>query len=415
MVLLALLAAQVAAPSVFDAVLDDPKLTGSIVAAVVADAQGNPIYERNAGLRVMPASNQKLLTCAFALNEFGPDYLPETGIWIFGDRTMIQSGGDPSLTFSQLKAAAKEIDRRKPLDLVQAYGPMIGPSWEHDDLPNRYAAQVSAFGFDQAAFALWAVDKKPVLLPDDFGVRVRWESKTGRVSVKYDPFRRVVQVSGAMPAARTKLDTLSLPSPDLDAASLFSRAVRRRGLKPMAVPPSRKIIGAPMAIQIADCLKPSDNLRAENLLMMAAARKGPLGSEPYRVAAKRLKDFLVGSVGIAPMDVDPSDGSGLSRHNVLTARALCRLLAWANAQPTSEVWRAALASPGKSGTLRLRLTGVELAGKTGSLTMVASLSGYLKTKSGEDRIVSVVLNHFACTLDEARAIIDRFVLAARDL
>ena len=57
------------------------------------------------------------------------------------------------------------------------------------------------------------------------------------------------------------------------------------------------------------------------------------------------------------------------------------------------------------------IAGLTFAGKTGSLDMVAALSGYLESPGHPTRIVSVVLNEFACKEGEARGIIDAFVRA----
>lgn len=384
-----------------NAILDDPKLSGSVVAAYVENSDGEVLFERNADLRVMPASNQKVPTAAFALAKLGAEHRPKTLIWTKASRTVVYSPGDPSMTFARLKEAAKGIDRRRPLELIQAYGRQIPGDWEHDDLPNRYAAQVSALSFDQGAFALWSVEGKPVLLPDAFGVKVDWAAKTGPVRVQYDPFARRVRVTGAMPKARTRLDTLALPTPDLDAASLFGRKVTM-GISIPAAPPSRVVSGDPIAKQIADCLQPSDNLRAENLLLMA-------GGNSYARATSAMQAFLEKEVGVPTGSFRPRDGSGLSRHNLVTARGMAALLRWADRQPTRELWRSAMAGPGRPGTLRSRLTGIAFSGKTGSLDTVSALSGYVDAPNGKGAIVSVILNHFLCSAAEAREVQDRFV------
>jgi D-alanyl-D-alanine carboxypeptidase/D-alanyl-D-alanine-endopeptidase (penicillin-binding protein 4) len=384
-----------------NAILEDPRLSGSVVAAYVENLGGEVLYERNAELRVVPASNQKVPTAAFALAKLGPDYRPKTLIWIQPTRTVLFSPGDPSMTFERLKEAARGIDRRRPLELIQAYPRQIPSDWEHDDLPNRYAAQVSALSFDQGAFALWSVGGQPVLLPDAFGVQVDWTDKTGPVRVQYDPFARRVRVTGEMPKARTRLDTLALPTPDLDAASLFSNKVTMGTAIPTD-PPSRVSLGDPISKQIADCLQPSDNLRAENLLLMA-------GGNSYAKAAPSMLAFLEKEVGVPIGSFRPRDGSGLSRHNLVTAKGMVALLRWADRQPTRALWRSAMAGPGRAGTLRNRLSGVAFAGKTGSLDTVSALSGYVDVSNGKGAIVSVILNHFLCTAAEAREIQDRFV------
>jgi D-alanyl-D-alanine carboxypeptidase/D-alanyl-D-alanine-endopeptidase (penicillin-binding protein 4) len=148
------------------------------------------------------------------------------------------------------------------------------------------------------------------------------------------------------------------------------------------------------------CLAPSDNNVAEHLLLMAGSKP----NDDYPAARRALTEFLEGTVGTPPFDIIPYDGSGLSRHNLVTARALARLLAWCDAQPTSDLWRASLALPGQPGTLRNRLAGVNFAGKTGSLNHVSSLSGYVG-----DRTVVIMMNHFRGSAEAAREIQDAIV------
>jgi D-alanyl-D-alanine carboxypeptidase len=65
--------------------------------------------------------------------------------------------------------------------------------------------------------------------------------------------------------------------------------------------------------------------------------------------------------------------------------------------------------------LSSRLDGVGFAGKTGSLDMVAALSGYLRTDNGNEVIVSVIANHYLCPNVEARTVLDDFVRASQKL
>ncbi|MFZ4506165.1 MAG: D-alanyl-D-alanine carboxypeptidase/D-alanyl-D-alanine-endopeptidase [Fimbriimonas sp.] len=386
-----------------DAILDDPKLAGATVSVCVTDRRGGVVYERNSAIHVVPASNQKLLSCAFALEKLGPAFRPVTRFWREPDRLVIDSTGDPMMTYAQLRDAATKLraNRDLPVALRQAYRPGIPGGWEHDDLPNRYAAPVTAFTFDQGAFELWAVNGTPTLLPEPFGVGITALPSSQELSVDYDPFRARVRVSGRVPREKKLLDTLALPNPDLAAASLFGSTV---GVASEV--PGRKadleIKGSTVAEIVKACLPPSDNQIAEHLLLMA-------GGPDYSIARKNIAAFLE-TVGVAKGDVKIADGSGLSRHNALTTRAICQLLTWADRQPTAPIWRNALARPGV-GTLRSRLAGIQFAGKTGSLDMVSSLSGYLSHPDGRQFAVSIVMNHYFCTSAESRAIQDRFVAA----
>jgi D-alanyl-D-alanine carboxypeptidase/D-alanyl-D-alanine-endopeptidase (penicillin-binding protein 4) len=126
------------------------------------------------------------------------------------------------------------------------------------------------------------------------------------------------------------------------------------------------------------------------------------------VAATALGRFLSTIVGAPEGDFHPQDGSGMSRHNLVTTRGIVKLLQWAMKQPTKDVWMDALAKPG-TGTLNERLKGVPFIGKTGTLDMVVALSGYVQTKKDRTLTVSLILNHFTCSEREARTIADDFI------
>ena len=394
--------------AVLDQLLDNPKLSGAVVSATVTDLEGQVLYERNSGIHVLPASNQKLFSNAFALWELGADFHPKTRFWKLTDRTVIDSTGDPLMTYEQLKQAQSQLgaDRRLPVYVHEAYAPQIPDGWDYDDLPNKYAAPVTALGFDLNSFSLWSLGGKATLLPSAFGVRLSVDNKPGPLITRYDPFSREVWVSGTLPKKNQVLDTLALPRPDEVAAKLFGSRLETTEDLPQR-DPDLVLTGGSVIDIVRACLPPSDNNLAENLLLLGARKEGELGSSPYPLACKRMKDFLVHVVGIANEDLHPFDGSGLSRRNYLTTRSLAKLLCWADKQPTGIMWHSALAKSG-TGTLSNRLKDISFQGKTGSLGMVSSLSGYLTTKSGKTLVVSLVMNEFGCSASEVHAIQDEF-------
>jgi D-alanyl-D-alanine carboxypeptidase/D-alanyl-D-alanine-endopeptidase (penicillin-binding protein 4) len=395
------------------AILNDARFKGCLVSATVADLSGNILFGYNETQRVIPASNQKLLTCAFALNALGPTYHPKTRFWKKENRLIIEAPGDPSMTFDQLKDAATTLktDSWTSVYLREAYAPGVPDSWEHDDLPNKYAARVTAFTVDRGSFELWNVNGKPKLLPSAYGVRI--ETLQSPVEfIRYDPHARKVTMAATLGPKSERLDTLAIPRPDEAACNFFGRLRGGVDTVPNA-PPTLVIEGKSIADVVADCLPPSDNNLAENLLLMAASKEAALGINPYAVARERFERFLTDTVNISRDDFRVFDGSGMSRHNLVTTRGITQLLSWADRQPTRALWRAALAYPGK-GTLAKRLNGIDFRGKTGSLDLVASLSGYLKVKDGRDVVVSVVVNNYLCPDNEARSVLDSFVRAVRD-
>lgn len=388
----------------------NPALAGSVVGAAVTKADGTLLYGRGESIRVVPGSNQKLFTTAYALETLGLDHTPQTRVWKESDRLVVDAPGDPSLTFDDLQKAKKQLNLTKsmPVYLRRAYAPGVPPSWEFDDLPNKYAAQISAFACDRGSFELWAIDGKAVLLPASFGVEVvRRPGKERRID--YNPFTQKVFVWGPIPSGRTRLDTLAHPDPAwaairaLGAVSYFPTSSLPSGS------PTLVLKGKPLSDLLWDTLSNSDNNFAEHLLLMAASRQGALSpKKEYDEASERLSKFMGETVGIDKADLRPYDGSGLSRHNLVTARATAKLLSWAQTRPWSKEWMEAMAKPG-DGTLKSRLEESGFRGKTGTLDSVSALSGYVKTGGGETVCVSLIVNHFLVSSSDVRAIADDFV------
>ena len=382
--------------------LDVPALDGAIVAAYACTLDGKPVFARNEAVRVMPASNQKLLTAAFALSALGPEGRQATRVWRESDRTVVQAEGDPLLRREDLLRL--DVDRRKPVYVVQAYAPGVPEGWQMDYLADKYGASVYALSVDDAAFELWGERGRAFLKPEAYGVRIE-RRKGERLAWKYDPFARRLTVTGPIPEKLARIDTLATPRADLAAASLLGRDPRTTDEAPRRAP-DIVLPGHTVAEQVAACLPPSDNNIAEHLLLNAAHARG---DEPYGPAAKGLQDFLERTVGLPFEDVLPRDGSGLGRQNVVTARAMVGLLRWADRQPWRETWRSALAKSGGPGTLRNRLADVSFSGKTGSLNRVAALSGYLRRRDGTEIAVSVIVNHYAAPDADVRAAMDGWV------
>jgi len=390
--------------------LDAPALKGAIVGAVVTTEDGQVIYERNADLRLMPASNQKLFTCLYAMDRFGPDYVPRTRIWKLPNYVVVDAPGDPSLNYQALAEAREQLKIEDGISIRvhQAFKPYIPPSWETDDLLYGYAGKVVAFSFDKATFPIVSVDGKIEPIRKEFDIRVKRGDTTGQIKVKYDEQKKLVTVDGALPAGRKVLETFAQPEPDKAAAAALG-GIYMDDLGPLPIgQPDAVIEGVPLKDTIKACLVRSDNGYAERLLLMTASKDSPLGESPYDEATKRLAAFLRTEMGLEDTDVHPFDGSGLSRHNLATARSISKILIWAQRRPYFKAFRGCLAGPG-DGTLSTRLQDLEFGGKTGTLDNVTSLSGYLTTKSGRKLIVSVIVNHTVAQPALVRQAIDEFV------
>jgi D-alanyl-D-alanine carboxypeptidase/D-alanyl-D-alanine-endopeptidase (penicillin-binding protein 4) len=117
---------------------------------------------------------------------------------------------------------------------------------------------------------------------------------------------------------------------------------------------------------------------------------------------------MLRSSGIDPSGLSMVDGSGLSRSDAVTPRLLTDLLIYTDQKLDENRRRAlidGLPEAGVDGTLRNRMKGTaaqsSVRAKTGSLSNVSSLSGYLQTKQGERLVFSILMNNF--TRGDARS------------
>lgn len=386
-----------------DAILEDPKLDGAVVGAIVLDGEGKTVYEKNADLQLVPASNQKLISAAFALEKLGYDYRFSTRFWRVNDQIVVDAPGDPTLTLGDLVRARRALGvSAKRIAVRQAFRVPVPPGWEYDDLKNRYAPSICAISFDRSGFELWASNRKLEKLPPWLGVRVKRESGQGRVSLNYDRLTGLLRVRGALPKARTLLDTYAMPWPDVAAARLLGGAIEHVGTVPVR-PPDYEIVSPPLSLIVRDGLERSDNRIAEHLLLAAGTGQESDLLEPYGAAISALQAWLAQRYGPVASSLVPADGSGLSRYNLVTARGLATLLFSSEAR-----FRALLPKPGL-GTLKNRLSTVPFIGKTGTMKRISALSGFVTGADGRTYVVSLLFNNYRCSAQAARVVQDQFI------
>jgi len=401
-----------------DTLLKAPDLKGAVVGVCVMDTQGKVVYEHAADTRLVPASNQKILSATMALETLGPDFTWKTRFWKEDGRCYVDAEGDPTLTYADLAKVAQKLrlKRGTPVVLRAPFGQEYPDGWENDDLPNRYAARPASFSYDRAGFEIFAENGKLLPLPEPLGVLVRYRSGKDTPRVRLDLDRRQATVTGKLPDKKTSLDTLAQPDPIGAACSLIGGVYAGATDKVPEREPDVTLESKPLGQVLPNCLKPSDNHLAEHILLSASWRTwetnpGPRnGTFGYGPAATLAATFFSTYVGATADDVHLVDGSGMSRHNLVTARFLARVLQRIQTKKYAKVFLDSLPKPGE-GTLGGRLKGQPVAAKTGTLDGVTSLSGYLGTDSAQPWTFSIVCNHTVVPASKVRALQDKIVAA----
>jgi D-alanyl-D-alanine carboxypeptidase/D-alanyl-D-alanine-endopeptidase (penicillin-binding protein 4) len=323
-------------------------------------------------------------------------------------------------------------------------------NWAADDLQWGYGAPVTALAFNDNSLTLHmrpgakAGDQSKVWLeplPDYYTLKSRLETGAAgtqnEVYVERIPGSMELDVWGqiALDAGEQK-DTVSIANPPLLIGELFRQALETRGIKvdgpvevrhlkrleavastqPSANPPARIILAEhdspPLSEEIKVINKESQNLHAEMLLRTIARERKNYGS--LTVGLEVLKEFL-GQVGIDPGETFFSDGSGLSREDLVTPHAIVKLLLYMSRSPNFKVLFASLPVSGEDGTLQDRLQGPTVAGrihaKTGSVEHVNALSGYMDLPSGRRLVFSILANNHPLKERVGAATLDQIVRA----
>src|SRR6266404_4225372 len=347
---------------------------------LIVDAEtGETLYEVNADRYFVPASNMKLFTTALALAKLGPDYRFHTTLeshgtispegMLSGDLLLV-GRGDPNLSNRKFpyeseeefdgapeKVLAELADALVVKGLKEIAGDVVGDDsyfphevypngWEIDDMVWEYGASVSAIVVDDNTVATIlkrgesaGAPGQAVVTPATPDFIVQNEVVTSAAEMKSDltltrePNSRVVVIRGTMPArsAPRKL-VLAIHEPAEHAAALLTRLLAERGVKvdgasrslhvgePVGTVP-RAVLAEHVSVPLGDSVKLvnkiSQNLHTE-MLLRAAARNTAVWNSPDDLM-KFPADFYT-AAGIAAGDVIQTDGSGLSRHDLVTRR-----------------------------------------------------------------------------------------------
>jgi D-alanyl-D-alanine carboxypeptidase/D-alanyl-D-alanine-endopeptidase (penicillin-binding protein 4) len=167
----------------------------------------------------------------------------------------------------------------------------------------------------------------------------------------------------------------------------------------------------PLSAILQPMLKNSVNLYAEAVLRLNAPRGGPATMDAALDGLRR----RLASWGIAIDAQQLVDGSGVSRRSVVSADAMCAVLKRMHAPAAGSPFVQALPLAGVDGTLLERMRGTAAAGnargKTGTMSNVRALAGYVTTRDGEPLAFAIIANNFEGGGDAATQAIDAMVVA----
>lgn len=438
-------------------VLSRPELRrGQVGIKIVSMDTGRVVFDENSEKYFMPASNMKSYTVAAALARLTPDFrfvtsvyasaMPDASGTIRGDLT-IYGRGDPSISYSFnngdfykgmnvlaekiVAAGVKRVEGNLIGDESYFNTEAVPATWEWDDLQWYYGAEISALTVNDNAVQLVIRPASTVgavttasLLPNPYGMILINRVVTSPAGTRRELqiYRKLgsntVEISGTIAADDKYESYIAAARPANVFVSMLRQLLEQKGViitgqnrvvsardkAPTAVASSvpqveiTKLESAPFTEIAAKTMKPSQNLYTELILRALGEAVGDK-TNPRRTSEARgievVQSFLR-EAGILPDSVVQYDGSGLSRHDLITPASSVRLYEFMNNHAYAQAWRDSLTIGGVDGTLqnRFRRTAAEnnVRGKTGTIDQVSALSGYILT-TGKERLVFSILTN----------------------
>ena len=315
-------------------------------------------------------------------------------------------------------------------------GDKLGIGWEWDDLQFYYGAEVSALTINDNLINYVVtpgrhVGESPTIkttLSTGFPAIVNHATTVAGGQTRIGVYRRldtnIVEFFGTIPrGAKEFAVSIAVHDPASFAATLLKEALQRRGIRVRgralqmdAIARVHKPFDAskltelafvesqPLATLLKVINKPSQNLHTELLLRQLGATQGVHELDNYGRPkptidrANEARKAFLQKAGVDLTGLSLRDGSGLARSDLVTPRATARLLEFMLAHPHFAVFRESLPVAGVDGTLERRMKGTpaesNVRAKTGSLTYVNALSGYLTTTRGQVVIFSFYGNNY---------------------
>ncbi len=427
-----------------ETLLADPALSPAHIGIYIKEMEsGEILYAKNQHKLLMPASNMKLVTTAAGLSILGPDFQYETGFFTDGKivngilkgNLFIKGSGDPTFSGRFYKDNPDSVfilwaEKLKSLGINKIDGEIIGDNsifqddglgygWEKDDLPYYYAAKTSGLSFNDNCIDLHFYPDvhigRPVTIKQT-PVSQYLPIKNQRITVPPDSSNRSqfirnyitdsLIVTGQLPIdAAPELDWATVPNPADFFLQEFKKILQKHSISfsgckiiDTSLTYENKALlfinrSVPLAKIVKNINKVSNNYYAETLLK-TLCNDQPITTEK---AIKREKDFFR-RIGIDSDRMFIKDGSGLSRHNMVTVHQIATILNYMATGKNGKLYRESLPVAGVDGTLKRRFKGSNAKGhvfaKTGYVGHVRALSGYVFAKNDKKYVFSIIVNHY---------------------
>ena len=434
-----------------DKILSNSFFESTLAAVDVYDLTGKEIiYQKNNRYLLHPASNMKILTSAAGLVFLGPDYNFETTFYYKGDiddgildgDLYVVGGFDPAFSIQDLdyfidaidSLGIKKIKGNIFADVSRMDTMYWGEGWMWDDDPSTDSPYLSSLNINYNSVEVFLLGTEPgrkaqiilnpyskyfnvyneavTVSPDEdnsYSITRDWMNKKNTVVAKGKVKK------GRMITGDEEPQSLNVFRPDLYFLTLFKETLQRKGIKVEGKSDNfwlpydaiyLRTISRPFAEIIIPLDKKSINLIAE-MVLYALAEKYYGKPATAKNGIKVINNFI-SLIGMSPEKYNLVDGSGLSHYNLVSAELILEVLKYMYYSEPGlyKVLVESFPIAGVDGTLAKRMNGTSaennVKAKTGTITGVSALSGYITSRSGKLIAFSILIENFARGTSTAR-------------
>jgi D-alanyl-D-alanine carboxypeptidase/D-alanyl-D-alanine-endopeptidase (penicillin-binding protein 4) len=371
------------------------------------------VFEKNSHLYQIPASTAKLLTLYAGLTIL-KDSTQTLRYLSSGDTLKVWGSGDPSWKYKNFEQPEfqKIIGNHAMVQFSDAnqVSPAYGYGWQWDDYKFDYAAERSSLPIYGNLVNLKKVGDSLQLLPTSFQRMLQFSPKNLKELERDFNSNTYYYNPKTFLGRENQVPFLVQPELIAELASLETGVPWT--YRPDSLPAAhQQWRGAVLAPLLKEMMLYSDNYLAEQILLMTSDKLF------QTLDSDKAIDYLL-KTAFSDLPDRPRwvDGSGLSRHNLMTPRSLVRIVEQLEELLPDGQFEEYLAVGGKSGTLKNTFQAAQpyLFAKTGSMSHSYSLAGIVKTKSGKRYAFAFMNSNFPFAVSTVRKEVEKVMLHVRD-
>ena len=423
-------------------IIDASEIDLNMGIKIVSLKNTKTLYAYNSQKLLMPASTNKLYTCAAALHYLGNNHMFKTRVLKNKNNLVLKGGGDPDLTINQLDSLARIVSKNiKKIDTLYLDDTLLdslnyGEGWMWDEGPWWYAAPIGALSVNDNCIDFY-------IEPGDIGspAKISYFPETSYITFENNSitvndtldFNKLkidrdwiknsnnFSVTGEI-IDTTKKDTLyrNIYDPSLFAGTLFRQLLNEHGTivkqlsrktqdltdyKELTVHYSDSLI-----VSAKNLMNESDNLTAELFVKSIGALDTLPGT--WDTGLDSIKSFLSSKVKIDTSQIKLADGSGVSRYTLTSSDQLISILTWVYNSKHKDDFMSTLPGGGwPKSTLEKRLIdeGGKVRAKTGGLSGVQNLAGYIESSKHGPVAFSILMNGYIGSSSKYRYVQNQIV------